>query len=145
MQSRVVHSVSARKAKKNRIHGSACERRLRTATTPPCRRRAAARSAAHAPAVVPERDGAARNNKPAWTQAPAHIAGLTSARAPAKGTMLKNVRQTPTMARITGVLATAPITLSNAVAFAADDMRGDPNRLTAPGEPAGFVPALAAV
>src|ERR1700761_3285875 len=28
-----------KKAKQNRIHGSACERRLRTATTPPCSRR----------------------------------------------------------------------------------------------------------
>jgi len=55
--------------------------------------------------------------------------------------MLKNVRQTLTMAAITGVLATAPITLSNAVAFAADDMRWDPNTLSAPVDPAGFVPA----
>ena len=45
--------------------------------------------------------------------------------------MLKNVRQTLTMAAITGVLATAPLTLSNAIAFAADDMRWDPNTLGA--------------
>jgi outer membrane biosynthesis protein TonB len=55
--------------------------------------------------------------------------------------MLKNVRQTLSMAAITGVLATAPLTLSNAVAFAADDMRWDPNTQGAPIEPAGFVPA----
>jgi resuscitation-promoting factor RpfE len=55
--------------------------------------------------------------------------------------MLKNVRQTLTMAAITGVLATAPLTLSNATAFAADDMRWDPNALGAPFEPAGFAPA----
>ena len=53
--------------------------------------------------------------------------------------MLKNVRQTLTMAAITGVLATAPLTLSNGVAFAADDMRWDPNTLGAPFQPAGFV------
>ena len=53
--------------------------------------------------------------------------------------MLKNVRQTLTMAAITGVLATAPLTLSNATAFAADDMRWDPNALGAPFEPVGFV------
>jgi hypothetical protein len=55
--------------------------------------------------------------------------------------MLKNVRQTLTMAAITGVLATAPLTLSNATAFAADDMRWDPNTVGAPVQPAGFVPA----
>ncbi len=54
---------------------------------------------------------------------------------------MKNVRQTLTMAAITGVLATAPLTLSNAVAFAADDMRWDPNTLGAVVDPAGFVPA----
>jgi len=53
--------------------------------------------------------------------------------------MLKNVRQALTMAAITGVLATAPLTLSNGVAFAADDMRWDPNTLGAPFLPAGFV------
>jgi resuscitation-promoting factor RpfE len=53
--------------------------------------------------------------------------------------MLKNVRQTLTMAAITGVLATAPLTLSNGVAFAADDMRWDPNTLGEPFQPAGFV------
>ena len=118
MQRVLVRSISARKGKKNRIHGPACERGLRTATTPPCGRRAQARSAAHAPAVVPERDGAIRSIKPAWKPAPAHIAGLASARAPAKGTMLKNVRQTLRMAAITGVLASAPLTLSNAIASA---------------------------
>jgi resuscitation-promoting factor RpfE len=55
--------------------------------------------------------------------------------------MLKNVRQTLTMAAITGVLATAPLALSNATAFAADDMRWDPNTLGAPFEAAAFVPA----
>ena len=55
--------------------------------------------------------------------------------------MLKNVRQTLTMAAITGVLAAAPLTLSNATAFAADDMRWDPNTVGAPFEAAGFVPA----
>jgi hypothetical protein len=55
--------------------------------------------------------------------------------------MLKNVRQTLTMAAISGVLATAPLTLSNAVAFAADDMVWDPNAQGAPVAPAGFVPA----
>ncbi len=118
-----------------------CERRLRTATTPLHRRRAAARSATYAPAVVPERDGSTRSINPAWTQAPAHIVGLTSARAPAKGTMLKNARQTLTMAAITGVLATAPLTLSNATAFAADDVRWDPNTVGMPFEAAAFVPA----
>jgi hypothetical protein len=53
--------------------------------------------------------------------------------------MLKNVRQTLTMAAITGVLATAPLTLSNGVAFAADDMRWDPNTAGAPFETAGIV------
>ncbi|HXY65373.1 MAG TPA: transglycosylase family protein [Mycobacterium sp.] len=52
---------------------------------------------------------------------------------------MKNVRQALTMAAITGVLATAPLTLSNGVAFAADDMRWDPNTLGAPFLPAGFV------
>lgn len=142
MQSNLVRSISARKGKsKNRIHGPACERGLRTAATPPRRRRAAARSAAPAPAVVPERDGAIRSINPAWTQAPAHIAGLISARAPAKGTLLKNVRQALTMAAITGVLAAAPLTLSNATAFAADDMRWDPNTIGAPFEAADFMPA----
>jgi resuscitation-promoting factor RpfE len=142
MQPGLVPSIPARKGKpNNRIHGPACERGLRTATTPPRRRRAAARSAAHAPAVVPERDGAIRSIKPAWTQAPAHIAGLVSARAPAKGTLLKNVRQTLTMAAITGVLATAPLTLSNATAFAENDTRWDPNTIGAPFEAVDFVPA----
>jgi resuscitation-promoting factor RpfE len=90
---------------------------------------------------VPERDGAIRSINPAWTQAPAHIAGLISARAPAKGTLLKNVRQALTMAAITGVLAAAPLTLSNATAFAADDMRWDPNTVGAPFEAADFMPA----
>jgi resuscitation-promoting factor RpfE len=53
--------------------------------------------------------------------------------------MLKNVRQTLTMAAITGVLATAPLTLSNGVAFAADDMRWDPDTVGAPFQPAGFM------
>ena len=140
IRSRTVH-FGQKSQTKNRIHGPACERGRRTATTPPRRRRAAARSAAHAPAVVPERDGAIRSINPAWTQAPAHIAGLISARAPAKGTLLKNVRQTLTMAAISGVLAAAPLTLSNATAFAADDMRWDPNTVGAPFEAADFMPA----
>jgi resuscitation-promoting factor RpfE len=140
IRSRTVH-FGQKSQTKNRIHGPACERGLRRATTPPRRRRAAARSAAQAPAVVPERDGAIRSIDPAWTQAPAHIAGLISARAPAKGTLLKNVRQTLTMAAITGVLAAAPLTLSNATAFAADDMRWDPNTVGAPFEAADFMPA----
>jgi resuscitation-promoting factor RpfE len=140
IRSRTVHFGQKRQTK-NRIHGPACERGLRTAATPPRRRRAATRSAAYAPAVVPERDGAIRSINPAWTQAPAHIAGLISARAPAKGTLLKNVRQALTMAAITGVLAAAPLTLSNATAFAADDMRWDPNTVGAPFEAADFMPA----
>jgi hypothetical protein len=59
-RSRTVH-FGPKKAKQNRIHGPACERGLRTATTPPRRRRAAARSAARASAVVPERDGTTRS------------------------------------------------------------------------------------
>ena len=54
--------------------------------------------------------------------------------------MLKNVRHTLTMAAITGVLAAAPVTLSNAIA-SADYERLDPNMPTAPFAPAGFVPA----
>jgi resuscitation-promoting factor RpfE len=54
---------------------------------------------------------------------------------------LKNVRQTLTMAAITGVLAAAPLTLSNATAFAADDMRWDPNTVGAPFQAVDFVPA----
>jgi hypothetical protein len=46
---------------KNRIDGPACERGIRKATRPPCSRRASARLAAFAPAVVPERDGAIRS------------------------------------------------------------------------------------
>jgi resuscitation-promoting factor RpfE len=45
------------------------------------------------------------------------------------------------MAAITGVLATAPLTLSNATAFAADDMRWDPNTVGVPFEAADFIPA----
>ena len=50
---------------------------------------------------------------------------------------MKNVRQTLTMAAITGVLATAPLTLSNATAFAANDVRWDPNTVGAPFQFAG--------
>jgi resuscitation-promoting factor RpfE len=53
--------------------------------------------------------------------------------------MLKNVRQTLTMAAITGVLATAPLTLSSATAFAANDVRWDPNTVGAPFQFAGFM------
>ncbi|MGB7868566.1 MAG: hypothetical protein WBM01_09875 [Mycobacterium sp.] len=55
--------------------------------------------------------------------------------------MLKNVRQTLTTAAITGVLATAPLTLSNATAFAANDVRWDPNTVGMPFEAAAVVPA----
>jgi resuscitation-promoting factor RpfE len=54
--------------------------------------------------------------------------------------MLMNVRKTLTVAAITGVLATAPLTLSNATAFA-DDLPLDPNMPVAPVDPAGFAPA----
>jgi hypothetical protein len=54
--------------------------------------------------------------------------------------MLKNVRQTLTMAAITGVLAAAPLTLSNAVA-SADYERLTPNVPSTPFAPAGSVPA----
>jgi resuscitation-promoting factor RpfE len=53
---------------------------------------------------------------------------------------LMNVRKTLTVAAITGVLATAPLTLSNATAFA-DDLPLDPNMPVAPVDPAGFAPA----
>lgn len=53
---------------------------------------------------------------------------------------MKNVRQTLTTAAITGVLAAAPLTLSNGVAFAADDARWDPNSVGAPFMPAWFAP-----
>jgi hypothetical protein len=73
----------------------------------------------------------------------ARIAGLASARAPAKGTILKNVRQTLRMAALTAVLASAPLSLSNAIA-SADFERVTPNAPSAPVELAGFVPAPAA-
>ena len=139
MCSRTVHCGPKRHTK-NRIHGPACERGPRTATKPPCRRRAEVRSAAYALAVVPERDGATRSFTPAGKPATAHIAGLASARAPAKGTILKNVRHTLRMAAITGVLAATPLTLSNAVA-SADYERVTPNVPSTPFAPAGFVPA----
>jgi hypothetical protein len=53
---------------------------------------------------------------------------------------LKNVRQTLRMAAITGVLAAAPLTLSNAMAYA-DYERLTPNVPSTPFAPAGFVPA----
>jgi resuscitation-promoting factor RpfE len=53
---------------------------------------------------------------------------------------LMNVRKTLTVAAITGVLATAPLTQSNATAFA-DDLPLDPNAPAAPVDPAGFAPA----
>ena len=53
---------------------------------------------------------------------------------------MKNVRQTLTMAAITGVLATAPLTMSNAIA-SADYERLTPNVPSTPFAPAGFVPA----
>jgi hypothetical protein len=51
-----------------------------------------------------------------------------------------NVRKTLTVAAITGVLAAAPLTLSNAIAFA-DDLPLDPNVPAAPVDPAGFAAA----
>jgi resuscitation-promoting factor RpfE len=54
--------------------------------------------------------------------------------------MFMNVRKALTVAAITGVLATAPLTLSNAIAFA-DDLPLDPNAPAAPVDPAGFAPA----
>jgi resuscitation-promoting factor RpfE len=51
--------------------------------------------------------------------------------------MLMNVRKTLTVAAITGMLATAPIALSNATAFA-DDLPLDPNMPVMPVGPAGF-------
>ncbi len=56
--------------------------------------------------------------------------------------MLKNVRQTLRMAALTAVLASAPLTLSNAIA-SADFERVTPNA-PSPIELAGFVPAPAA-
>src|SRR5947209_1846238 len=73
----------------------------------------------------------------------AQIAGPASARAPAKGTILKNVRQTLRMAALTAVLASAPLSLSNAIA-SADFERVSPNAPSAPFEPAGFEQAPAA-
>ncbi len=61
----LVRSVATRRGQENRIHGPACERRLRTATTPPRGRWAMTQSASDAPAVVPERDGAIRSIQPA--------------------------------------------------------------------------------
>jgi resuscitation-promoting factor RpfE len=54
--------------------------------------------------------------------------------------MFMNVRKTLTVAAITGVLAAAPLTLSNAIAFA-DDLPLDPNVPAAPVDPAGFAAA----
>jgi resuscitation-promoting factor RpfE len=142
MQSSLVRSISARKAKLKiestdpRVSGG-CGRRRRLRVVvgqQPGRRLTPLLS-------CPNETARFEASNPAWTQAPAHIAGLISARAPAKGTLLKNVRQTLTMAAITGVLATAPLTLSNATAFAADDMRWDPNTVGVPFEAADFVPA----
>ena len=94
--------------------------------------------AASAPAVVPERDGAIRSIQPPRNRQSAHIAGLASARAPAKGTILKNVRQTLRMAALTAVLASAPLSLTNAIA-SADFERVTPNVPSTPFAPAGFV------
>ena len=55
--------------------------------------------------------------------------------------MLKNVRQTLRMAALTAVLASAPLSLSNAIA-SADFERVTPNA-PSPIELAGFVPAPA--
>lgn len=54
--------------------------------------------------------------------------------------MLKNVRQTLRMAALTAVLASAPLTLTNAIA-SADFERVTPNAPSTPVELAGFVPA----
>jgi hypothetical protein len=56
---------------------------------------------------------------------------------------LKNVRQTLRMAALTAVLASAPLSLSNAIA-SADFERVTPNAPSTPFELAGFVPAPAA-
>jgi hypothetical protein len=53
---------------------------------------------------------------------------------------LKNVRQTLSMAAITGALAAAPLTMSNAIA-SADYERFNPNVPSTSFAPAGFVPA----
>jgi hypothetical protein len=56
---------------------------------------------------------------------------------------MMNVRKTLTVAAMAGVLATAPISLSNATAFA-DELPLDPNMPVAPVapvDPAGFAPA----
>ncbi|MGB7144019.1 MAG: resuscitation-promoting factor RpfE, partial [Mycobacterium sp.] len=52
---------------------------------------------------------------------------------------MKNVRQTLSTAAITGVLAAAPLTLSNAIA-SADYERFNPSIPAAEFAPAGFVP-----
>jgi resuscitation-promoting factor RpfE len=141
MQSGLVRSISARKAKPKiestdpRVSGAADGG---DASASPSGSSPVGGSRSRCRARTRRRDS---KHQPAWTQAPAHIAGLISARAPAKGTLLKNVRQTLTMAAITGVLAAAPLTLSNATAFAADDMRWDPNTVGAPFEAADFMPA----
>jgi resuscitation-promoting factor RpfE len=57
--------------------------------------------------------------------------------------MLKNVRQTLRMAALTAVLASAPLSLSNAIA-SADFERVTPNAPSTPVELAGFVPPPAA-
>ncbi len=54
--------------------------------------------------------------------------------------MLNNVRQTLRMAALTAVLASAPLSLSNAIA-SADFERVTPTTQSTPVEPAGFVPA----
>lgn len=51
----------------------------------------------------------------------AHIPGLASARAPAKGTMLKNVRKTLIMAGVAGAIAAAPVAPFVATAWAEGD------------------------
>jgi hypothetical protein len=56
---------------------------------------------------------------------------------------LKNVRQTLRMAALTAVLASAPLSLSNAIA-SADFERVTPNAPSTPFELTGFVPAPAA-
>ena len=139
MQSGLVRSLSATKGNKieltdPRVSGGCGRRRRPRAAAgrrpvgglrPRCRARTRRRDSKYLPA---------------WKPAPAHIAGLASARAPAKGTILKNVRQTLTTAAITAVLATAPLTLTNAIAFADTSGVGTRTRRGMPFEPAGFVP-----
>ncbi len=132
MQSFLVRSVSAPEPPKNRIHGSACEWAADGDSRHPAVGQLAER---HRPCPLscPKRDGTSRSSNPPDRRHPAHLGGLASARAPAKGTILTNVRTKLTMFAISGVLATTPFTLATATAFA-DDV--DANASAAPVDPA---------